>query len=458
MATYDFDLFVIGAGSGGVRASRWAARYGAKVAVVDDDRLGGTCVNRGCIPKKLYAYASHFHEDFEDAVGFGWDKAAPKFDWTRLVAAKEKEITRLNGIYGKLLDGSGVTRIDGRATIEGPHAVKVGGKTYTARYILVATGGRPHTPEIPGAELGIVSAQAFDLPALPKRIVILGGGYIALEFAGIFAGLGVDTTLVYRQHLPLRGFDEDVRKHLAAEIAKKGIKIRPGANLTKLERKGASLLAHTDAGDAIEADQVMFATGRSPNTEGLGLEKAGVTLGKNGEVVVDEYSRTNVESVYAIGDVTDRIALTPVALHEGMCVAETLFNNKPTKSDHSDVAAAVFSQPTVSVVGLTEETARKQFAKVDIYRTSFKPLKHTLTGRDERTMMKMVVDAASGRVLGCHMVGADAAEIIQGMAIAVKMGATKADFDRTIGIHPTAAEEFVTLRDKVPDPVPEAAE
>jgi glutathione reductase (NADPH) len=458
MATYDFDLFVIGAGSGGVRASRWAARYGAKVAVVDDDRLGGTCVNRGCIPKKLYAYASHFHEDFEDAAGFGWDTAAPKFDWVRLVAAKEKEITRLNGIYAKLLDGSGVTRIDGRATVEGPHEVKVGGKTYTARYILVATGGRPHTPEIPGVELGIVSDDAFDLPKLPKRIVILGGGYIALEFAGIFAGLGVDTTLVYRQPLPLRGFDEDVRKHVAVEIAKKGIKIRAGANLAKIERKDASLLARTNTGDAIEADQVMFATGRLPNTKGLGLEKAGVTLGKNGEVVVDAYSRSSVESIYAIGDVTDRIALTPIALHEAMCVAETLFNGKPTKSDHADVAAAVFSQPTVSVVGLTEEEARKMFGTVDIYRTSFKPLKHTLTGRDERTMMKMVVDAATGRVLGCHMVGADAAEIIQGLAIAVKMGATKADFDRTIGIHPTAAEEFVTLRDKVPDPIPEAAE
>ncbi|MHB1220283.1 MAG: glutathione-disulfide reductase [Alphaproteobacteria bacterium] len=458
MATYDFDLFVIGAGSGGVRASRWAARYGAKVAVVDDDRLGGTCVNRGCIPKKLYAYASHFHEDFEDAAGFGWDKAAPKFDWSRLVAAKEKEITRLNGIYAKLLDGSGVTRIDGRATVEGPHEVKVGGKTYTARYILVATGGRPHTPEIPGVELGIVSDDAFDLPTLPKRIVILGGGYIALEFAGIFAGFGADTTLVYRQPLPLRGFDEDVRKHVAAEIAKKGIKIRAGTNLTKIERKDGALLAHTTAGDAIEADQVMFATGRSPNTKGLGLEKAGVALGKNGEIVVGAYSRSSIESIYAIGDVTDRIALTPVALHEAMCVAETLFNGKPIKSDHTDVAAAVFSQPTVSVVGLTEEAARKKFGAVDIYRTSFKPLKHTLTGRDERTMMKMVVDAATGRVLGCHMVGADAAEIIQGIAIAVKMGATKADFDRTIGIHPTAAEEFVTLRDKVPEPVPKAAE
>lgn len=458
MATYDFDLFVIGAGSGGVRASRWAARYGAKVAVADDDRLGGTCVNRGCIPKKLYAYASHFHEDFEDAVGFGWDKAAPKFDWSRLVAAKEKEITRLNGIYAKLLDGSGVARIDGRVTVEGPHEVKVSGKAYTARTILVATGGHPHRPEIPGAELGIVSDDAFDLPKLPKRIVILGGGYIALEFAGIFAGLGVETTLVYRQTLPLRGFDEDVRKHVAAEIAKKGIAVRAGVNLTKLERKGSGMLAHTTANDAIEADIVMFATGREPNTKGLGLEKAGVKLGKNGEVVVDEYSRSSVESIYAIGDVTDRIALTPVALHEAMCMAETLFNNNPTKVDHADVAAAVFSQPTVSVVGLTEEEARKRVGRVDIYRTSFKPLKHTLSGRDERTMMKMVVDAASGRVLGCHMVGEDAAEIIQGMAIAVKMGATKADFDRTIGIHPTAAEEFVTLRDKMPDPVPKAAE
>lgn len=458
MAKYDFDLFVIGAGSGGVRASRWAARYGAKVAVVDDDRLGGTCVNRGCIPKKLYAYASHFHEDFEDAVGFGWAKAVSAFDWPRLVAAKEKEITRLNGIYAKLLDGSGVTRIDGRATVTGPHEVRAGGKAYTARYILVATGGRAERPAIPGAELGIVSDDAFDLPKLPRRIAILGGGYIALEFAGIFAGLGVETTLLHRADMILRGFDDDVRKHLAAEMAKKGIKMRPATNLTSVEQKGGAFVARTTAGDSIEVDQVMFATGREPNTKGLGLEKAGVALGSNGAVLVDAYSRTNVESIYAIGDVTDRIALTPVAIHEAMCVAETLFNDNPTKPDHKDVAAAVFSQPTVSVVGLTEAEARAAFGRVDVYRTSFKPLKHTLSGRDERTMMKMVVDAATGRVVGCHMVGADAAEIIQGIAIAVKCGARKADFDRTIGIHPTAAEEFVTMREKVAEPLPQAAQ
>ncbi len=458
MASYDFDLIVIGAGSGGVRAARWAARYGAKVAICEDNRLGGTCVNRGCIPKKLYAYAAHFHEDFEDAVGFGWAKAIPDFDWPRLVANKEKEITRLNGIYARLLEQAAVTRIDGRAAIAGPNAVVVDGRTLSARYVLVATGGTPQRPAIPGAELGIISDDAFDLAALPRRIAIVGGGYIAVEFAGIFNGLGVETTLFYRREMILRGFDDDVRRHLAAEMAKKGLTLRLETNLTKLERRGNALAATTTRGDTFETDQVLFATGRSPNTAGLGLERAGVELTKRGAVAVDVYSRTNVGSIYAIGDVTDRINLTPVAIHEGMCFAETLFNDHPMRPDYRDVATAVFSHPAVATVGLTEAEARAQFERVDIYRTAFKALKHTLSGRDERTMMKLVVDAATDRVVGCHMVGPDSAEIIQGLAIAVKGGATKALFDATIGIHPTVAEEFVTMREKIEDGLSQAAQ
>ena len=458
MASYDFDLIVIGAGSGGVRAARWAARYGAKVAIAEDDRLGGTCVNRGCIPKKLYAYAAHFHEDFEDAVGFGWARAAPDFDWAKLVANKEAEITRLNGIYGRLLEQAGVTRVASRAAIAGPHEVVADGRTMSARYVLVATGGVPQRPDIPGAELGIVSDDAFDLKALPRRIAIVGGGYIAVEFAGIFGGLGVETTLFYRGEMILRGFDDDVRRHLAAEMAKKGIALRLETNLAKLERRGGALAATTTRGDVVEVDQVLFATGRIPHTAGLGLERAGVELTKSGAIAVDAYSRTNVGSIYAIGDVTDRINLTPVAIHEGMCFAETLFNDRPMRPDYRDVATAVFSHPPVATVGLTEAEARAEFARVDIYRSTFKPLKHTLSGRDERTLMKLVVDGISDRVLGCHMVGPDSAEIIQGLAIAVKGGATKALFDSTIGIHPTAAEEFVTMREKVPDGLSQAAQ
>ncbi|MFO0998150.1 MAG: glutathione-disulfide reductase [Alphaproteobacteria bacterium] len=458
MASYDFDLIVIGAGSGGVRAARWAARYGAKVAIAEDDRLGGTCVNRGCIPKKLYAYAAHFHEDFEDAVGFGWARAAPDFDWAKLVANKEAEITRLNGIYGRLLEQAGVTRVASRAAIAGPHEVVADGRTMSARYVLVATGGVPQRPDIPGAELGIVSDDAFDLKALPRRIAIVGGGYIAVEFAGIFGGLGVETTLFYRGEMILRGFDDDVRRHLAAEMAKKGIALRLETNLAKLERRGGALAATTTRGDVVEVDQVLFATGRIPHTAGLGLERAGVELTKSGAIAVDAYSRTNVGSIYAIGDVTDRINLTPVAIHEGMCFAETLFNDRPMRPDYRDVATAVFSHPPVATVGLTEAEARAEFGRVDIYRSTFKPLKHTLSGRDERTLMKLVVDGISDRVLGCHMVGPDSAEIIQGLAIAVKGGATKALFDSTIGIHPTAAEEFVTMREKVPDGLSQAAQ
>ena len=452
MATHDYDLVVIGGGSGGVRAGRWSAKYGAKVAVIEDDRWGGTCVNRGCIPKKLYAYAAHFHEDFEDSVAYGWSAVAPNFNWPTLVANKKKEIDRLEAIYARVLDGAGVERIAGRGVVVGPNAVEVAGRTLTARYILVAVGGRAEKPDIPGDEFGIVSDDAFDLPEFPKRVAVVGGGYIAVEFAGIFNGLGARTTLFYRGEQILRGFDADVRAHLAAEMAKKGVVLRLGTNLVSLTRSGGAIRARTTAGDEAEFDCVLFATGRVPSTKGLGLEAAGVALKPSGAVAVDVYSRTNVGSIYAIGDVTNRANLTPVALHEAMCFADTIFADKPRRPDYRDVPTAVFSHPSVAVVGLSEEEARRQYGRIDVYRSAFKPLKHTMTGRDERTLMKLVVDALTDRVLGCHMVGADAAEIVQGLAIAIKCGATKADFDATIGIHPSAAEEFVTLRDKVPEP------
>ena len=457
MATHDHDLIVIGGGSAGVRAARWSAKFGAKVLVIEDAQWGGTCVNRGCIPKKLYAYAAHFREDFEDARAYGWDAHMPGFDWPTLVANKTKEIARLEAIYARVLDNAGVARLAARGVVTGPHTVEAGGRTYSARYILVAVGGRAERPAIPGAELGIVSDDAFDLPALPKRVAVVGGGYIAVEFASIFNGLGCETTLFYRGEQILRGFDGDVRAHLAAEMAKKGVAIRTGENLVALARAGSAIAARTTKGEALPFDCVMFATGRAPNTKGLGLEAAGVALKPNGAVEVDAYSRTSVGSIYAVGDVTDRINLTPVALHEAMCFAETIFADKPRRPDLRDVPTAVFSNPNVATVGLTEEQARAAGLAVDVYRASFKPLKHTLSGRDERTMMKLVVDGTTDRVLGCHMVGADAGEIIQGLAIAVKLGATKAEFDATIGIHPTAAEEFVTMREKAA-PLPKAAE
>ena len=458
MPKYDYDLLTIGAGSGGVRASRMSASHGARVAVCDNDRLGGTCVNRGCIPKKLYVYAAHFHEDFEDATAFGWAPTSPDFDWPKLVAAKEAEITRLNGIYEKLLRGAGVEILTGRAVVTGPHAVRIGDRDYSAEHILVATGGYPAIPEIPGAELAITSDEAFDLPALPRRIAIVGGGYIAVEFAGIFNGLGVEVTQFYRGGMILRGFDDDVRWTLAGEMPKKGIDLRVETNIVAIERMGEALRATTTRDDVLEVDQVMFATGRVPNTRGLGLADVGVELDRKGAVVVDPYSYSTVASIHAIGDVTDRINLTPVAIHEGMCLAETLFADNRRAPDHRNVASAVFSQPPIGSVGLTEAAAREEYGTVDVYRATFRPLKHTLTGRDELTMMKLIVDRASDRVVGCHMVGADAGEIIQGVAIAIKCHATKDQFDATIGIHPTAAEEFVTMREPVPEPLPEAAE
>jgi glutathione reductase (NADPH) len=447
---YDYDLFVIGAGSGGVRASRIAAGFGARVAIVEQYRVGGTCVIRGCIPKKLLVYAAHFREDFEDAAGFGWSVGEPEFSWSRLIASKNAEIARLESVYVALLEEAGVAILRGTARIADAHAVEVDGRRITAKYVLVATGARPALPRIPGVEHAITSNEAFELPALPRRILIVGGSYIAVEFAGIFNGLGSQVTLAYRGAQILRGFDDDVRHHLAAEMAKKGVHILLRSAVERIERRpdGALVARFAPDGSAVECDAVMFATGRVPNTRDLGLEEAGAELGENGEVIVDKFSASTAPSVYAVGDVTDRVNLTPVAIREGHAVALTLFGGSPTPIDHIDVPTAVFSQPPVGTVGLTEGEAKEQFAEVEIYRAVFRPLKATLSGRDERTLMKLVVDAASQRVVGAHMVGPDAPEVIQGVGIAVKAGLKKAEFDATIGIHPTAAEEFVTLREK----------
>jgi len=446
MAKRDFDLFVIGGGSGGVRAARIAGGYGAKVAGADEFRYGGTCVIRGCIPKKLFSYAAHYAEDFEDARAFGWDVAPRGFDWKTLVANKDKEIARLEGIYERLLTGAGVEVLKGRAVLEDAHTVRMDGRRFTADVICLATGGAPTKPDIPGAEFGITSNEAFHLDALPERAVIVGGGYIAVEFAGILHGLGVEVTQLHRGELILRGFDADVRVHLAAEMQKKGIDLRLSCDPTAISRRGEGYAVTLRDGSTVETGLVLFATGRHPNTAGLGLEAAGVAVNEAGAVIVDEWSRTNVENVYAVGDVTDRLQLTPVALMEGHCFADTLFGGKPRRPEHDNVASAVFSNPPVATVGLTEEQARQRFGALALYKSTFKPLKHTLTGRDEKSFMKLIVDPATDRVVGCHMVGADSAEILQGVAIAVKLGATKAQFDATVGIHPTAAEEFVTMR------------
>ncbi len=449
MARYDFDLLTIGAGSGGVRASRVAAGYGARVAVAEQAELGGTCVNVGCIPKKLLVYASAFRRDVEDAAGFGWTASAPSHDWPALIRNKDAEIARLNEVYARLLDAAGVTRIEGRARLVDAHTVAVGRETFRAEHILVATGGWPTLPDVPGVEHAITSNEAFHLDALPERPIVVGGGYIAVEFAGILNGLGADVVQLYRGELFLRGFDDDVRRHLAAELRAQGIDLRFDALVTRIEKASDGGLRATLAdGLRLEGDAILFATGRHPRTADLGLEDLKVELRPNGAIAVDAYSRSSVPSVWAIGDVTDRMNLTPVAIHEGMCLAATLFDGRPTAPVHENVPSAVFSQPPIGCVGLTEEQARRRFGEVDVYRTTFRELKHTLSGRAERTLMKLVVDAASDRVVGAHMVGDHAGEIIQGVAIALVCGATKAHFDATIGIHPTSAEEFVTLREK----------
>ena len=449
MDQYEYDLFTIGAGSGGVRASRMSASFGAKVAIAEERYLGGTCVNVGCIPKKLLVYASHYGEDFDDLAGYGWSLGERHFDWARLIENKNREIHRLNGIYRNVLADAGVTLFEGHAEVIDPHTVSVEGKRITAKYILVAVGSWPMVPGFPGSDLAITSNEAFYLKNLPARVIVVGGGYIGVEFAGIFHGLGAKTTQLYRGELFLRGFDEAIRKTLADEMRKRGIDLRFSADITKIEKVGATLKATLKDGSLLEAEQILYATGRGSKTPKLGLERAGVKLKDNGAVMVDEYSKSTTDSIYAIGDCTDRMMLTPVAIAEGMALAHTLFNHRPTKPSYLNVPTAVFSAPNCATVGMTEQEARARKIAIDIYQANFKPLKHTLTGRDERTMMKLVVDQATDRVLGCHMVGAEAGEIIQGMAIALNCGATKAQFDATIGIHPTAAEEFVTMRAKL---------
>ena len=447
---YDLDLFTIGAGSGGVRASRIAAVHGAKVAVAEERYLGGTCVNVGCIPKKLLVYASEFGEAFEDAEGFGWTVRSPSFDWRGLIAGKDREIERLNGVYERLLTGAGVRIIRGRAEIIDPHTIAINGERLTARYILAATGSWPSVPDIPGAELAITSNEAFHLERMPRRPLIVGGGYIAVEFAGIFRGLGAGVTLAHRGPLFLRGFDDDLRAALADEMRARGIALRFSVTVEKIERAAGGLRATLSDGSAVDADLVMFATGRRPNSRGLGLDRIGAALDMEGAVIVNEYSQSSIASVYAIGDLTSRKNLTPVAIAEGHALADTLFGGHSRIIDYDNIASAVFSQPAIATVGLTEAEARGRHGAVDVYKSAFKPLKHTLSGRAERSLMKLVVEPEGGRVLGAHMIGPYAGEIIQGVAIAVKCGATKAQFDATIGIHPTAAEEFVTMRERVP--------
>ena len=460
MTKFDYDLFVIGGGSGGVRASRMAAMAGARVALAEEYRLGGTCVIRGCIPKKLLVYASQFSENVVDSKGYGWDFGDSKFDWPTLIANKDKEIDRLEGLYTKNVVATGVTILQDRAVFEDPHTLRLlnSGKTVTAEKILIATGNRP-TREmgtshvVPGGDLCITSDEAFHLKELPKRILIAGGGYIALEFAHIFHGLGSHVSLVYRGDKPLRGFDHDLREAICTSMHTRGLEVLLGCEFTKVEKRGATLHAETNKGAVIECDQILLAIGRMPNTAALHVGKAGVELGKKGEVKVDAYSATSAPHIYAVGDVTDRVQLTPVAIHEAMCFVETAFKDNPTKPDHSHAASAVFTTPEIGSVGLSEEKALLKGHSIDVYKSQFRPLLHTLGGREVRTLMKLVVDAKTDKVLGCHIFGDHGAEIIQAVAIAVKMGATKRDFDDTMALHPTAAEELVTMRDQRPIPV-----
>ncbi|MGI4780000.1 MAG: glutathione-disulfide reductase [Janthinobacterium lividum] len=453
MSTFDFDLFVIGGGSGGVRAARMAAKRGARVALAEAAELGGTCVNVGCIPKKLYSYAAGYAEAFAEAPGYGWSFAsAPTFDWAHLKAQRAKEIKRLNGVYRGLLDTAGVMLIRGWAQLADAHTVTVGSARHTARHILIATGGMPFVPEFPGREHIQVSDGMFDLAEFPKRLTIVGGGYIACEFASIFNGLGAEVTLVQRQAHILSGFDEDTRQFLAAEMGKASIDIRLDAEVASVSRPAADgpLEVALERGARIEADTVLVATGRRPNTQGIGLEAAGVALDEHGRVVVDANYRTSIDSVYALGDVSTRMQLTPVALAEAMALVDTLFGDGRRKVDYDFIPTAVFTHPNVGTCGLTEAAAKAKFGNITRFTSEFKSLRHTLSGQDERTFLKLIVDTASDRVVGLHMVGADAGEVVQGFAVAMRAGVTKADFDGTIGIHPTLAEEFVTMRDAVP--------
>jgi len=456
---YDFDLFVIGAGSGGVRATRVSTQMGARVAIAEEYRYGGTCVVRGCIPKKLLVYASHFSEEFEDAVGFGWSPYNGTFDWPTLIANKDAEIARLEGLYKKTLENAGAELFHDRAVLKDAHTIHLvdAKRDVTAEYILIATGGRPSRDiGAPGAEFCITSDEAFHLEALPKKIVIAGGGYIALEFAHIFHGLGVDTTVVYRGQRILRGWDDCLHEALVDSMSKKGIGLVLNTTFAGVERRGEHVRANLKMGDALEADHVMLAIGREANTAGIGLENASVALRRDGAIMVDKYSGTSAKNIYAVGDVTNRLQLTPVAIHEAMCFAKTIFGGVATAPEYECVATAVFTRPEIGTVGMTEETALKRGHTVDIYKTTFKPLKHTLSGRDERAMMKLVVDAHTDRVLGCHIFAPDAGEMCQLVAIAMKMGATKTQFDATVAVHPTVAEELVTLRTKSYTKAPES--
>jgi glutathione reductase (NADPH) len=461
MAEFDVDLFVIGGGSGGVRAARIAAGHGARVMIAEEYRMGGTCVIRGCVPKKLFVIGSHIHHEIEDAAGFGWSIPPVSFHWPTLIANKDKEIARLEGIYTANVEKSGVEIVKTRAVIEDVNTLRLAnGKTARAKYILIATGSAPnHGSAIPGIEHVISSDEAFHLPELPKRIVIQGGGYIALEFACIFAGFGSDVTVVYRGDNILRGFDEDVRAHVRAELERQGITIITGCTVNKVDKHGREVTTHLSSGSSLASEQVMFAIGRHPNVANLGLENAGVAINPhNGGIAVDAWSKTSVPNIYAIGDVTHRINLTPVAIREGHAFADTVFGKRPVQVDHTNIPTAVFSQPEVGTVGLTEHEARAQFSHVDIYKADFRPIKSTMSGRDTRILMKLVVDGVTDRVLGCHIVGDTAAEIVQTVGIAVKMKATKADFDATFALHPTAAEELVTMRTPTARYVREAAE
>ena len=450
MKAFDYDLFVIGAGSGGVRAGRIAAKHGAKVAVAEEYRVGCTCVIRGCVPKKLFVYASRYAEEFEDAVGFGWTSDKVTFDWSVLLENKDKEIERLSKAYVRNLEAAGAELVLERAELQDRHTIRLGsGRTVTAKYILVATGAAPFVPRhLPGHELAITSNEVFQLEKLPRRICIVGGGYIAVEFAGIMQGLGVETILIYRGEQILRGFDQDLRDHLSAEMQKKGIEIRTQADIAKIEKSGDGVRVTLEDGAVFGAGQVMFATGRIPNVAGLGLENAGVELTPHYAVKVDDNSRSTADNIYAVGDVTNRVNLTPVAIREGHAFADHVFGGSQEKVDHTRIPTAVFSQPEIGTVGLTEEQARKAHTSVDIYKTSFRPMKHTLSGRDERMMMKLVVDGETDRVLGCHICGEGAGEMAQLLGISIRAGAKKADFDATMAVHPTASEELVTMRDK----------
>jgi glutathione reductase (NADPH) len=450
MADHDVDLFVIGAGSGGVRAARIASGYGARVMIAEEFRVGGTCVIRGCVPKKLLVYASRFAAEFEDAAGYGWTVPEPTFDWATLIANKDREITRLEAAYTSTLERFKVELVKSRAVMEDAHTVRLStGARVRAETILIATGGWPHLgPKIPGIEHAISSNEAFHLTDLPKRIVIQGGGYIAVEFACIFAGLGSQVTLVYRGENILRGFDDDVREHLRSEMRGRGITVTCGHTVDGIDKAGDEFVARLSDNSTVAADKVMFAIGRRPNTMGLGTEKLNIKLHEHGGIAVDAYSRTSVPNIYAVGDVTNRVNLTPVAIREGHAFADTLYGGKPTPVDHTYVPTAVFSEPELGVIGLTEHQAREQLAKVDIYKTSFRPMKATLAGRDTRCFIKLLVDGVTDRVVGCHIVGADAGELIQVIGVAVRMRATKADFDATMAVHPTVAEELVTMREK----------